>query len=119
MQYKNYVARTHGFCKKPQPGVIDDDQVKLWAEAIRVLVINRRKALGLNQQDVADLVGVSRVTISAFESKTPGGDIGFSKILRMCLLLNIDIFAEAPNEYLDSRYYELSDKLRDLAYNFG
>ena len=117
----SYVAKTYGFCQKPQPGDINEDQVELWADAIRVMVLERRKAIGLSQEETAQKIGVSRQTLSAFENKKNAGisDIGFNKVLRLCLLLNIDIFAEAPEEYNDFRYYDLQERLRDLAYNFG
>ena len=113
-----YVAKTYDFCQKPQPGEIDLDQVDLWSDAIARLIIERRKAIGLNQEDVADKLGISRQTVSSFENGK-ARNIGFIVMLKMCLLLNVDIFNEAPAEYNDWRYEELREKLHDLCYGFG
>jgi len=106
-----------GFCKKPEQGEIDLNQYEMWLKAIVTSIRARRKQLGFKQQDIADKTGISRATYSGFESGRTVEGVGFGKILKLCMLLRIDIFAEAPSDYYDYRYEELRQNLKNLAYD--
>ena len=53
---------------------------------MRIHMINRRKQLGLTQDEVAELVGVNRNTISSYET----GKLTPSLELKKCLKTNSD-----------------------------
>ncbi len=57
---------------------------------MRIHMINRRKQLGLTQDEVAELVGVNRNTISSYETGklTPSLEIALK--LKKCLKTNSD-----------------------------
>lgn len=52
---------------------------------------NERKRLGLNQTEFANIVGISRRTLSSLESGNKSS-IDLASLLRMCDFLNIDLF---------------------------
>ena len=87
-----------------------------------------RLALGLNQSELAQRIGVSRSAISRLES----GDINFTEqmILSICREFNInrawlvegigDMFTNIPETIIDelAMQYNLSDEAKELVLDF-
>ena len=61
--------------------------------ALGLLVRQRRKSLGFNQQQVADLSGVGRRFISELEAGK--STLEFDRVLQCCKALGIDFFVKA------------------------
>lgn len=51
----------------------------------------RRKQLGLRQQDVADLCGVSRRLVVELEAGRGQRDPGLAKVLQVCSVLGLEL----------------------------
>jgi HTH-type transcriptional regulator/antitoxin HipB len=60
------------------------------------LIKDRRRALGLDQADLADQIGVSRLWVNQVERGKPGASLGL--ILRALAAVGVELTGEAPNK---------------------
>jgi transcriptional regulator with XRE-family HTH domain len=58
-------------------------------ENIGAVIRNRRKRLGMTQQDVAEIAGVQRQTISRVE--TGNGTVAVTTLVRVALVVGLDL----------------------------
>jgi HTH-type transcriptional regulator/antitoxin HipB len=63
---------------------------------IGALIKDRRRVLGLDQADLANQVGVSRLWINQVERGKPGANLG--RILRTLMALGIELTGDTPGE---------------------
>lgn len=63
---------------------------------IGALIKDRRKALGLDQSDLADRIGVSRLWVNQIERGKPGAGIGL--VLRALAALGVELTAASGGD---------------------
>jgi len=63
---------------------------------IGALIRDKRKALGLDQSDLADRVGVSRLWVNQIERGKPGASIGL--VLRALAAVGVELSAASAGE---------------------
>lgn len=62
---------------------------------IGALLRDRRKALGLDQGDLADRIGVSRLWVNQVERGKPGASVGL--VLRALAAVGVELTSGPPN----------------------
>jgi HTH-type transcriptional regulator/antitoxin HipB len=60
------------------------------------LIKDRRRALGLDQADLADQIGVSRLWVNQVERGKPGASLGL--VLRALAAVGVELAGETPNK---------------------
>ena len=63
---------------------------------IGALIRDRRRALGLDQADLADQIGVSRLWVNQVERGKPGASLGL--VLRALAAVGVELTDQAPNK---------------------
>lgn len=61
---------------------------------IGALIKDRRRALGLDQAELADKVGVSRLWVNQVERGKPGASLGL--VLRALATVGVELIGDAP-----------------------
>lgn len=85
-----------------------------------------RKAAGLNQEDVANVVGVAKSTVSEWETGKRSPDVELLETIAECLNVTIEfLFNIGSNKSVedqlrefDFRVHEMTDDALQLAYDF-
>lgn len=67
---------------------------------IGAIIRDRRKALGLDQSDLADQIGVGRLWVNQVEKGKPGASVGL--VLRALAAVGVDLSATTGDEPDDS-----------------
>ena len=82
--------------------------VEINEKLIGIRIMQRRKALGISQEELAERVGLSKNHISNIECGKSMPTTRF--ILRIC-----DILGETPDYYLIGKITEETDRISELA----